>query len=379
MRGLFKKQDQTDRSRISDTQTQAYNRLSASLLTDFMDSQADGNIVFSPYSIQMLLSLLIASTAGETRREVERYLCGTDDAAQASEMVQLLQKMQTDFARSNTFGSANAVLADKSFKKRIRKEYVQLVERSFQGQVIASGDVVKDTNMWVREKTRGMIEQVLKEAPQELAAILLNAVAFDGEWERTYSEDEVLDMDFHNEDGTTSCVSMLTSTEQIYIEDSNVIGFIKPYKDTNYSFMGILPRKKGKKALHKAAEQLNISALYNQRSDEMVSALLPEFDSKYEIRMQELLRKRGMQTVFSPQADFSPMSDAPLLLDEILHKARIEVDRKGTRAAAVTMGFVCYGSLPPKRITVHLDRPFIYAVVHNETGLPIFVGAVRRL
>ena len=163
MRGLFKKQDQTDRSRISDTQTQACNRLSASLLTDFMDSQADGNIVFSPYSIQMLLSLLIASTAGETRREVERYLCGTDDAAQVSEMVQLLQKMQTDFARSSTLGSANAVLADKSFEKRIRKEYVRLVERAFQGQVIASGDVVKDTNKWVREKTRGMIEQVLKE------------------------------------------------------------------------------------------------------------------------------------------------------------------------------------------------------------------------
>ena len=86
-----------------------------------------------------------------------------------------------------------------------------------------------------------------------------------------------------------------------------------------------------------------------------------------------------MRTAFTPDADFSGISETWLMLESIVHKARIEVDRKGTRAAAVTMGVVCAAGLSNRVKYVTLDRPFLFAIMHNGTGLPVFVGVVNHL
>ena len=66
-------------------------------------------------------------------------------------------------------------------------------------------------------------------------------------------------------------------------------------------------------------------------------------------------------------------------MDAIIHKAHIEVDRKGTKAAAVSLGIVVCGCAPqPEEFKeVRLDRPFIYAIMHNQTGLPVFAGVTN--
>lgn len=67
-------------------------------------------------------------------------------------------------------------------------------------------------------------------------------------------------------------------------------------------------------------------------------------------------------------------------MESIIHKAHFEVDRKGTKAAAVTMGVVCAGCAPMMEDfkTICLDRPFVYAIVHNEMGLPVFAGIMNK-
>ena len=67
-------------------------------------------------------------------------------------------------------------------------------------------------------------------------------------------------------------------------------------------------------------------------------------------------------------------------MESIIHKAHFEVDRKGTKAAAVIMGVVCAGCAPMMEDfkTICLDRPFVYAIVHNETGLPVFAGIMNK-
>ncbi len=85
--------------------------------------------------------------------------------------------------------------------------------------------------------------------------------------------------------------------------------------------------------------------------------------------------------IFTDHADFSNMSTERLKLDSIIHKAKIEVNRQGTQAAAVTAGFGFAGCIPDfdEIKEVILDRPFAYAIIHNETGLPVFVGTVNTL
>ena len=107
---------------------------------------------------------------------------------------------------------------------------------------------------------------------------------------------------------------------------------------------------------------------------------MPEFSCDSKLDLKEYCKELGINTLFTDNADFSPASRAWLKVDAILHKAHVEVDRKGTKAAAVTMaGVVCAGAAVMEETKiVRLDRPFIYAVMHKETKLPVFVGIMNK-
>lgn len=87
----------------------------------------------------------------------------------------------------------------------------------------------------------------------------------------------------------------------------------------------------------------------------------------------------GIRTTFTPEADFSPLSSAQLMVDAIIHKAHIEVDSQGTKAAAITEEVMvgCCPNFDAKE--VYLDRPFVYANMHVETRLPVFVGVLNHV
>ena len=102
---------------------------------------------------------------------------------------------------------------------------------------------------------------------------------------------------------------------------------------------------------------------------------MPEFTYDFGEDLTGICRDIGIATLFTPEAEFSPMSSERLKVDSIIHKAHIEVDRMGTKAAAVTMAFAVAGCAPDMNYKeVCLDRPFVYAIMNTETGLPVFTG-----
>ena len=173
---------------------------------------------------------------------------------------------------------------------------------------------------------------------------------------------------------------MLSSTEHTYYEDEQCIGFRKPYRDEQFSFWAWLPRQKGRAGLKKTVEGIDFSQLEELAVLERVIVTMPEFTYDFSEELTELCRQLGIRTMFTPDADFSPMTSESLMVDSIVHKAHIEVDRKGTRAAAATAAFMVKAAAVPREPkVVCLDRSFIYAVVNTETGLPAFVGVCSQL
>ena len=107
---------------------------------------------------------------------------------------------------------------------------------------------------------------------------------------------------------------------------------------------------------------------------------MPEFTADFEEKMHDYCENKGLQTVFTDYADFSPMSTSALKVGEIAHKAKIEASRHGTKAAAVTFsGFVGCAPRVLEFREVRLTRPFVYAIVHTETGIPVFAGIENRI
>ena len=113
-----------------------------------------------------------------------------------------------------------------------------------------------------------------------------------------------------------------------------------------------------------------------------VTDLSRQFEAEWGGELKELLAELGLETAFDPaQADFSALGtapDGPLYVSSVVHKARIEVNEKGTEAAAATVVGVYGAAAPTDYRELVLDRPFCYAVVDLERGVPLFLGTFER-
>ena len=356
--------------------TECYNKISRILMERFTREKNGENIAFSPMSIIMLLGMAADAVSGKSREEI---LSVVGSGMAYEEFMDTLKSLQADMSRSKSLMSSNAVCVKENISGSIEKAYIERLKEIFDGRLFASENLIQDVNAWVKEKTHGMITDVMDESMEHIVACLMNAIAFESDWMEQYEESDIYEDDFHNADGKISKVQMMDSTEEIYVEDDSFTGFIKPYKDEKYALMALLPKKKGRAFMLQAIKQIDLSKMYAGAVNKTVHASMPEFNADFGKNLTELCKDLGINTVFTPEADFSPMSTEWLMIDSIIHKAHIEVDRKGTKAAAVTTAFMVCGCLPDMNYkSVVLNRPFLYAIMDTKTGLPVFTGIYNK-
>ncbi len=361
---------------VEKTYTRQYNKLTRVILEKYQNQKTGENIILSPFSIIMLLGIAAASTIGAAREEIVHAI---GESMSYEQLMGLLNRLQADFTEEGNLISSNAVCVQESIKGSVSEGYEKTLEETFSGRLFASEDIVSDVNAWVKEKTRGMIDRIADDSTRQMLACLINAAAFEADWQKPYEEEDIYEGEFTNADNSISEVEMLDSMEHTYIENKDFTGFVKPYKDMGYSFMALLPRKKSKVSLLYSLKELNFSELLFKAKDMKVFVTMPEYQYSFSEDITATCKEMGIKTIFSANADFSPMSSKWLKLDAIIHKAHIEVDRKGTKAAAVTEAIAVAGAAPDMDYkSVCLDRPFIYAIIHNDTALPVFCGIMNH-
>ncbi len=362
----------------TDPYNNQFNALTRKFLSEHFSNNEGGNVIISPLSIVTLLAMAAEATDGQAKQELLKVL---DGKIPYEVVLKAISTLQRGFTKEGNLISSNATIVNKKFKNTINPEYREKLASEFGGELFCSNNICADVDAWVKEKTRGMIEKIAPNDADEMIVALLNAVAFEAKWADEYTECDITDEEFNNADGTRSSVKMLRSTENLYIEDASFTGFIKPYEGNRYAFMALLPRKtNNEKFFRKAIAKIDFPKLFELAHDEMVIARIPEFQGEFRTEISDLLRKMGVKTIFSEHAEFSPLSTEWLKVESIIHKAKIEVDRNGTRAAAATGMFAFGGGISiskPKIIT--LDRPFVYAIIHNQTKLPVFAGMANHM
>ncbi|WP_029232561.1 serpin family protein [Butyrivibrio sp. VCB2006] len=355
-----------------------YNELTNIVLNNFVSGKKNENIVFSPLSIVMLLAIAAGAVQGKSKEEIVSVLGGE---ISFDEVKELFKEFQSVFGRDKWLKSSNAVCVNNSIKQTINPDYEKELQEFFDGQLFVSENIVNDVNKWVSEKTNGMIKEAADDSMKDMLACLINAIAFEAKWERPYEAEEIFEDEFHNADGTTCEVDMMASSEDYYIEDDRFNGFIKAYKGGDYVYMALLPKKHENSAvLQSAVRNIDFTSLMNTMEYCEVSVTMPQFSYDFGEDLTQLCKDMGIRTPFTPEADFSPLSSAQLMVDAIIHKAHIEVDSQGTKAAAITEELAVAGCCPNFDLKeVYLDRPFVYAIIHTETRLPVFVGVLNHV
>lgn len=283
-------------------------------------------------------------------------------------------KLKVSMANSIWFREGGRIDVEKDFLQTNANYYDAGIYRSPFDE-----STLKAINDWVEKETDGMIVDILDQIPDEAVMYLINALSFDAEWQNIYNENSIREDIFTADDGTIQRADMMYSEEHLYIEDDGAKGFIKDYAGGKYAFVAILPPED----LHLSAyiaeltgEKLQ-SLIKNAQTIE-VNTMMPKFTTEYSVEMSDILKSMGMVDAFDEyEADLKDLGTAEgnLYISRVIHKTKIEVDEKGTKAGAATVVEVSEESAAiedPK--TVYLDRPFLYLIVDKESNLPLFMG-----
>ena len=333
----------------------------------------DQNVVLSPYSAAVALSMLEEGAEGETKAEFDDVLGGCLYPAE-------------DLGSNDalTVKSANSLWISDNFS--IRNRYVGLLEKDYDAfvtvQNFADPATVKAINNWCSENTAGKIGHILDELSPNDVMVLINALYFNAPWEKAFDEHGTENMVFHGvvEDKEVPMMYRKGAFEYAEYQGCQLIRL--PYEGGRYSMVVALPPYGfGIDQMLPYVNATAFKAALTMLSKQEVAFRMPKFRLETSYILDKALKRMGIETAYTPAADFSAISaSGPLALGTVKQKCYIDVTEKGTEAAAVTSAQVRLTSVAPtslKRMT--LDRPFLFFISDSQTGNILFVGKVVNL
>lgn len=364
---------------VDDTFALAQMDFSTELFKSVLESKKGENVMVSPLSVYVALSILTNGADGETLKELESVLAGGNDITKHNEyLYTYLNGLKS--TKNAKFNNSNSIWLREDGDFVAKKEFLQKNVDYYGADIFKSPfneDTVKDVNNWVKDKTDGDIDKMLDKVDPNDVMYIINALTFDAEWKEKYKEAAVRNGRFTSYSKEEKTVTMMHSTEKSYIEMDNATGFIKPYKE-NYSLAVLLPDMDVD--AYDFVSQLDSKTLrtaINGAKETEVLAAIPKFGFDSEMELKQTLAEMGMPSAFDGfKANFSKVSDEPTYVSSVFQKTRIEVSEEGTKASATTIveSQRLSAGFGPK--TVICDRPFVFMIIDNAEKLPIFMGVV---
>lgn len=337
------------------------------------------NVVLSPLSASMALGMTLNGADGATfdaMRGALGFGSLTQDEINASyrDLIDLL----TELDPTVRFEIANAIWAREGVP--FHQAFFDAVAAAFDAQAesrdFSDPATVGAINAWVDDHTDGLIDSIVEELDPALVMLLVNAIYFDGAWATQFDPEDTRTQSFTRADGSTVSVDMMSLTDveaRIGYAPSYIAAEL-PYGGGAFSMVLVVPEdaRDWLAALDAGAWTSLVAGLAPQELD-LVS--LPKFTLTYDGYLNDPLQAMGMDPAFRPGADFTRMSPIgnQLCIDFVRQKTFIEVDERGTRAAAVTsvgVGVTSFSGFV-------VDRPFVFAIRERLSGTILFIGLVE--
>jgi serpin B len=343
-------------------------------------SKQPGNLVFSPTSVQIALSMAAAGAAGDTAAQMNKVLGLSGDDPHAAE--QALQVAVTG-KESPLKISNNLWLSDKF---DVKPDYVQALKSSYDtaaarlnfGDAAGTAKTINDT---VARQTNDKIKDLVP--PSAITPmtrlILTNAVHFKADWSRKFESSGTHDQPFNLTPDKTVDAKMMHATEPVkYFENDSLKAIELPYVGNQFSMWAIAPKAvDGLPAVEQQIADLPKWIAGAERRQ--VAIALPKFKFESQFSLPKALAAMGMPDAFdASKANFTGISTAEgLFIGDVIHKAMIDVNETGTEAAAATAVIMRALAMPPQNpVEFTADRPFLVVLRHDATGAILFLARV---
>ena len=346
----------------------------------------DNNYLISPYSIEIALSMLRDGANGESKDQIDKVI--------GNRKINYLSV-------KNRINVANAAFIKNEYKNNVKKSYSNKLKKAYNAQVLYDNFKTPDViNNWVKKETYGMIDKIMNEVDDDFVMTLANAVAIDVDWDKEFDCMMTKEEMFTKKDKSEMKVSMMHTTYnqkefKYFVNDSEKGDGKDKYSsdvaDNQLEFVGILPKNNIKDYVNNISKdklEAIDKSLKESSEKTNIDFSLPMFKYDYDMtkgnKFVKVLKNMGIKDVFDGTvADLTNIIDketANLYVDDAIHKTHIDLNEKGTKAAAVTAFHIVDGSaLEPERpeiIKIKFNKPFIYIIRDSKTKEMLFFGVV---
>ncbi len=360
--------------------------------------EREKNLFFSPFSIFTALAMVYAGARGSTAKQMEQTLHIPLEQHQFHMALKnLLRILRSDESNKDTILSIANLLCVKDGYDLLEK-FLWTIEDNYDAPIwkldfSLEVESCAKINAWVSEQTRGKIKNIIDAIHPEMRIILINAIYFKGEWEKTFDKKYTKDERFKLINGEKLLVPMMHQTNNYsYLEDDKFQILEMPYKSNlvfgtreQISMIVFLPKR------FNSGSELD-SLLDIQKIEDYLSRLCEQYAQKVKVffprftinlayKLTKFLSNLGITEAFTNNADFSGISKEPdIFISDVIHKAFVEVNEKGTEAAAVTALRVVGASIGPRKEPpiFRADHPFLFVIQDSQTKTILFIGKLMN-
>ena len=361
-----------------------------------LDPQGDSNLVYSPYSLTLALEMAAAGAKGDTLSGMEKALAFQLQQSRLQPALNRLDLLLADktstAAKPNAqlpnLNIANALWAQQGYS--LQSSYLDALSVNF-GAAVNLQDFVSAAepsrltiNNWVADQTQQKIKDLIPAGGVSpmTRVVLTNAIWFKSDWAQPFTKEATKNQDFTDRKGSVKNLPFMNLTSNFpYVQGKGYQAVELPYIDNKLAMLVIVPDAGKFDSFIQGLSSTTISDITTGLKDNYIALSMPKFNFSASPAMNASLSTLGMGAAFdASKADFSGISgNRELSISGVVHKAFINVDEKGTEAAAATgvlIGVTSINVTQPLKLT--LDRPFLFMIRDRQTGLIIFMGKLMN-
>ena len=352
------------------------------------------SIVCSPLSITYVLSMVNDGATGTTEQELEQTLGFHKGGIQAvNDYCKNLIDNLPHVDEKVQLNIANAIFVNDKYqlKKLFQQDMTNYYDAKAEALDFSSSSTLDKINGWCNEKTRGMIPEILDNVDPAMVSYLLNAIYFKAEWASMFEKKDTKEEAFAAPDGETRVPLMHQNVYMNYLRNDQYAAVSIPYGNGQWMMTVMLPED-GKTTddviSSLAASGWSTDFLKNPLREARryaVDLKLPRFETAFDTDdaggLIELLKGMGIRRAFDGNSAEIPnmCENGNLYISMMKQKAKIKVNEEGSEAAAVTIAGVNFTSAggdtqEPPKATFHANRPFVYLIHEQSSGVILFVG-----
>jgi serine protease inhibitor len=367
------------------------SRFAINLFQQLSKETAPKNQFFSPYSIHQALAMTMNGNEGEVLREFKQVLqLEGMSLEEANKAVRDLTTFLLELDAKVKLNIANGIWYKKEYQ--VRPPFKAAAQNYFRAEVagldMLNPNSVNVINNWIAQQTNNLIKDMLDRIPPNAVMYLVNAIYFKGDWTYNFPQSNTKKERFILRDKREVMVDMMDmgNASDLKVAFQNGTTYLEiPYSSEQYN-MGVLFNQAGD--LSQLSPLLTVENLQDWRSTAQkrgVILKMPKFKFSYKMdNMKDDLIAMGLVKPFAYHPDnftalfFNPTDD--LKISRVIHQAFIEVDEKGTEAAAATIVEVTerLSSAPSGPLRITLDRPFIFFIQEKHSGAILFMGKLEN-